>query len=197
MNCKLLLKVLLSLNLSLLLLSFGNAQSTLGNKTGASVTTSVLPAPDLTYVCELKVTIGPPTTVGATAHGLRRLIPITGGTFEGPNLKGIVLPGGADYQFENDAQTRTEIEAIYTIQKDDGVNIHIRNTGLVVKTEEELEKLKAGEPLDWSKTYFRAAPKFEAPTDSPYGWMNNAIFVCRGVPNGAEGYVAIQVWKVE
>jgi hypothetical protein len=109
-------------------------------------------------------------------------------------MKGIVLSGGADYQFANKENTRTEIEAIYTIKTDDGVLIHIRNVGLVFKTKEAAESLAKGEPMDWSKMYFRAAPKFEAPTDSKYDWLNNAIFVCRGVPS--KGYVSIQVWKV-
>lgn len=148
----------------------------------------------LEFVCELKVTTAPMMPVGVTSHGERRIIPITGGTFEGEKMKGIVLSGGADYQFANKENTRTEIEAIYTIKTDDGVLIHIRNVGLVFKTKEAAESLAKGEPMDWSKMYFRAAPKFEAPTDSKYDWLNNAIFVCRGVPS--KGYVSIQVWKV-
>lgn len=152
-------------------------------------------SPTLEYICELKVTTDKAMSVGQTAHGERRIIPITGGTFEGPNMKGTVLNGGADYQFVNKENTRTEIEAIYTIKTDDGVLIHIRNVGVVIKTPENTAKLAKGEPMDASKNYFRAAPKFEAPADSKYDWMNNAIFVCKGIPTG-QGYVRIQVWKV-
>jgi hypothetical protein len=53
---------------------------------------------------------------------------------------------------------------------------------------------KKGEKFDLDKIYFWVAPKFEAPNDSKYDWMNNAIFVCKGVPN--KEYVSIQVWKV-
>jgi len=35
--------------------------------------------------------------VGATPHGIRQIIYIKGGTFEGPKLKGTVLPGGGDW----------------------------------------------------------------------------------------------------
>jgi hypothetical protein len=151
-------------------------------------------APALEFVCELKVTVDKPMRLGVTSHGERRIIPITGGTFEGPQMKGIILNGGADYQFVNKENTRTEIEAIYTIQTEDGVLIHIRNVGLVIKTLENAEKLAKGEPMDASKNYFRAAPKFEAPEGSKYDWLNNAIFVCKGVP--AKGGVSIFVWKV-
>jgi hypothetical protein len=150
--------------------------------------------PSLEFVCELKVTTDKSMIVGATAHGERRIIPITGGTFEGPKLKGVVLNGGADYQFANKDNTRTEIEAIYTVKTEDNVLIHIRNVGLSIKTLENAEKLKKGEPMDVSKNYFRAAPKFDAPNDSKYDWMNNSIFICKGVPS--KGYVSIQVWKV-
>jgi hypothetical protein len=150
---------------------------------------------DLEFVCELKVKTDKAMTLGETAHGLRRFIDITGGTFEGPKMKGIVLKGGADYQFVNKTNTRTEIEAIYTIRTDDSVLIHIRNVGLSLKTLENAAKLAKGEPMDVSKNYFRAAPKFEAPNDSRYDWLNNAIFVCKGIPTN-QGYVIIQVWKV-
>jgi hypothetical protein len=134
--------------------------------------------PKLEFVCELKVTVDKMLMVGATSHGERRIIPITGGTFEGPNMKGIVLPGGADYQL--DANGRTAIEAIYTIKSDDGALIHIRNAGII--------RLNAG------KFYFTTNIKFEAPLGSKYEWLNNSIFLSKGVPGGQ--YISIQVWKV-
>jgi|WetSurMetagenome_2_1015567.scaffolds.fasta_scaffold52223_2 hypothetical protein len=151
-------------------------------------------APQLEFVCELKVTVGPGMTVGPTAHGVRRMIPITGGTFEGPKLKGVVLNGGADYQYGDEEKGRTEIEAIYTIKTDDNVLIHIRNAGLSYIPEELRELMKKGEKFNLDKIYFRAAPKFEAPNDSKYDWMNNAIFICKGVPN--KDYVSIQIWEI-
>lgn len=152
--------------------------------------------PQLEFVCELKVTTDKAMTVGVTAHGERRIIPITGGTFEGPKMNGAVLNGGADYQYAAKDNTRTEIEAIYNLKTDDGVLIHIRNLGIISRTKEEAEAIAKGSPIDWTKIYFRAAPKFDAPNDSKYDWLNNAIFVCKGIPSGGKGYVTIQVWKV-
>lgn len=149
----------------------------------------------LEFVVELKVTTDKAMILGQTSHGQRRIIPITGGTFEGPELKGVVLNGGADYQYANNENTRTEIEAIYTIKTDDGILIHIRNLGIITRSKEIAEKLAKGETIDPSQIYFRAAPKFEAPNNSKYNWMNDAIFVCKGIPSG-KGYVTIQVWKV-
>lgn len=146
-------------------------------------------APELEFTCELKVTIDPVMKLGPTSHGERIIIPITGGTFEGPKLKGTVINGGADYQYAH-ADGLTEIEAIYTIKTDDDVLIHIRNAGIIYTPEE----LRTGKSFDFSKVYFRAAPKFEAPTNSHYAWLNNAIFICKVVPQ--KDYVSIQVWKV-
>ncbi len=140
--------------------------------------------PDLEYVCQLLVKCGPAYTVGQTAHGVRTIIPIIGGTFEGPNMKGEVLSGGADYQLVDREKGRNEVEAIYTIKTDDGVYIHIRNCGLIY--------MKGNDGA--TGFYFRTAPKFEAPSDSKYDWLNNAIFVC--VPSMVDGFIALKVWKV-
>ena len=87
-------------------------------------------APQLEFVMQLKVTLGETYSCGETQHGRRTVIPITGGTFEGPNIKGTILNGGADYQLANGG--RTEIEAIYSIKTDDGIYIHIRNRGISI-----------------------------------------------------------------
>lgn len=137
--------------------------------------------PELEFVCELKVTCDKAYSVGKTAHGERMVIPITGGTFEGPNLKGNVLCGGADYQLIDRDKGRTELEAIYSIRTDDGVTIHIRNKGLLCHTKEGF--------------YFRTSPTFEAPNDGKYDWLNNAVFICE--PEGKANYISLIVWKVK
>ena len=143
--------------------------------------------PDLEFALQLKVTLGETYNCGETQHGRRTVIPITGGTFEGPHLKGIVLNGGADYQLAN-AQGRTEIEAIYSIRTDDGVNIHIRNRGIIASGQDE-----QGRP----QFYFRCAPQFEAPADSKYAWLNNSLFLCS--PSFDQGFngIVLNVWRVK
>ena len=54
--------------------------------------------PTLTHVMTLRVQVGTPLEVGQVPRGRRRVIPILGGTFEGPTIRGNVLPGGADWQ---------------------------------------------------------------------------------------------------
>lgn len=144
--------------------------------------------PQLEFAIQLKVTIGEAYSCGETQHGERIVIPITGGTFEGPKLKGTILEGGADYQLVNKAQKRTELEAIYCIKTDDGINIHVRNKGIIYN----------GNDTDGKPTfYFRAAPTFEAPADSKYAWLNNALFVCS--PEWSQDFkgIILNVWMVK
>lgn len=139
--------------------------------------------PQLEFVMQLRVTIGAAYSVGETPHGRRVVIPITGGTFEGPRLKGKVLSGGADYQLVNSDGSRTEVEAIYGIQTDDGTYIHVRNKGIICTGEDS--------------SYFKTSPLFEAPADSPYRWLNNAIYVCQ--PNWSQAFkgIVLDVWAVK
>ena len=126
-------------------------------------------APQLDYVMELRVTCAP-----AYREQGKTIIPITGGTFSGPRLRGTVLPGGADTQ--TSAPRRVDLMAVYDIMTHDSVVIHVRNHGVI------------------SSGYFRASPIFEAPADSPYAWLNQAIFVC--LPQGKDGYISLPVWRV-
>lgn len=143
--------------------------------------------PQLEFVMQLHVTLDQPYSVGDTPNGKRTVIPITGGTFEGPNLKGTIINGGADYQLASKEGNRTQLEAIYSIKTDDGVYIHVRNRGIICMGKDE-----KGNP----SFYFRAAPQFEAPTDSKYAWLNNTIYVCAPAP-GIQGGITLNVWSVK
>ena len=154
--------------------------------TGYSQTVVPKETPQLDFVMQLRVTLGQMYSVGDTPRGKRNVIPITGGTFEGPLLKGTILNGGADYQLN--AENRTELEAIYCIKTDDGVYIHVRNRGIIAN----------GKDANGNSTfYFKAAPQFEAPADSRYGWLNNALFVC--APEWTKEFqgIVLNVWKVK
>ena len=150
-------------------------------------------APNLAFVCELKVKLKPAIIVGETPHGTRRIIPIIGGSFEEPKMKGEILDGGADWQIVRKDGV-AELEAHYQIKTDDGVIIYIKNVGLRVASPEIAAKIAKGEVVSPNDYYFRAIPKFDAPIGSKYEWMNNAIFICKGNRN-PDG-VVIQVWKV-
>jgi len=145
--------------------------------------------PELEFALQLKVTLGETFGINNTQHGRRTVIPITGGTFEGPGIKGTILNGGADYQLAN-ANGRTEVEAIYCIKTDDGVYIHVRNRGIIANSQDA-----QGRP----SFYFKCAPQFEAPADSKYGWLNNSLFVCQPEFGGGGDFkgIVLNVWRVK
>lgn len=132
--------------------------------------------PELEFVMDLNVEIaGQGVTVGAVPGGYRNIVPITGGTFEGPQLSGEVLSGGADYQLYR--QGGSQVDAIYSIRTADSVNIFVHNMGVA------------------DQSYFFTSPRFEAPLDSKYAWLNQRIFVCRPVGFG-QGMIKLRVWGV-
>lgn len=150
-------------------------------------------APELEFVCELHVQLEPPMVVGETAHGTRRIIPIVGGSVKGPNVKGTILKGGADWQVLR-KDGNTELEAHYQFTTDDGVLIYIKNVGVRLASPEVAQKLAKGEAVPSDQYYFRAVPKFEAPINSKYAFLNDAIFVCTG--ERLPGAVHLKVWKL-
>jgi hypothetical protein len=135
-------------------------------------------APGLSLVAEISVDVGAPITIGETGAGLRRVIPILGGTVAGPRLNGSVVPGGADFQLLRPDGVM-ELEAKYVLEAGNGALIYVVNRGLRHGPADVVEKLMRGEPVDPQLIYFRAAPTFE--TAAPdYKWMMRSLFVCTG-----------------
>lgn len=130
------------------------------------------------WIMDLKADVAPPVEIADGPMGTRRVIPILGGTFEGPTLKGKVVPGGADYQILRKDDV-TVLEAKYLLETDDGVTIAVTNRGMRHGPPEVLKRLFAGEPVDPSEYYFRAVPEFEAPP-GPYEWLNKSLFMSVG-----------------
>src|SRR4051812_32982113 len=97
--------------------------------------------------CCLIVEVGEVMDIGSTPYGERRVIPITGGSFKGPILNGIVLPGGADWQIIRPDNV-TELEARYTLCTNEAAKISVINRGLRHGPKDVMKKLMAGECVD-------------------------------------------------
>lgn len=141
----------------LALLIGASLQSPLGAQTPAQ------PAPALEFAFEEIVTLGAAVPVGETSLGRRNMIPITGGTFEGPGIRGTIIPGGWDWQLTR-ADGCTEIKADYMLKTDDGVVINVINVGALCP------------PRDGQATPVRTQPRFEAPAGK-YDWLNRSAFI--------------------
>lgn len=141
----------------------------------------------------LRVQVGPPMELGEVPKGRRRIIPILGGTFEGPNIRGKVLAGGADWQIVR-ADGLAELDTRYALQTEQGSIIYIQNAGMRHAPPDITKKLLAGEAVDPAQVYFKTVPAFE--TSAPeLQWLTRAIFVGTGERYPAE--VVIRVWKVD
>ena len=148
--------------------------------------------PKLEFAFELRIEVAPLPQVGMTSKGTRKIISITGGSFEGPGIKGTIVPGGYDWQLVR-TDGIIEIEARYVLQTDEGAMITIVNTGLRHGAENVMQQLAAGENVDPSLYYFRCTPVFET-SETKYNWLNKNIFIANGIrkPN----VVVMEVWKV-
>jgi hypothetical protein len=127
--------------------------------------------PELLHIADLKASVAPALDVGPS----RRIIGITGGEVSGPRLKGIILPGGADFQIIRPDGV-IELTARYVVQTDSRALIYVENFGLRHGPPEAMDRLRRGEPVDSNLIYFRTTPRFE--TSAPeFQWLTKHIFV--------------------
>jgi hypothetical protein len=126
----------------------------------------------------LQVVVGQPQKLGAVPHGTRVIVPITGGSFDGPRLRGKVLAGGGDWTLLR-SDGVLELDLRITLETDDGALIYLTSFGLRHGPPEVLAALARGESVDPSRYYFRTAPRFETAA-SQYAFLNRLIAIASG-----------------
>lgn len=145
-------------------------------------------------VFRLDVDLDLPIEVGETYVGMRRVIPITGGSVEGSQIRGRVLPGGADWNVVRPDGV-VHLWARYTIETDDGVPIVVTNEGFQQGPPDTMQRILAGLPFDKSQWYARTRPVFEV-GNSRYDWLNRFVFVGDLLPPTDPKKVSIEIHKV-
>ena len=148
--------------------------------------------PGLDFVFEARVAVGPPQDLGDVGKGGRRIVPITGGEFSGPQMRGEVLPGGADWQVLR-SDGVAELEARYTLRTTDGALIYVRNHALRHGPPDVMAALAAGHSVGPGSYYFRGATFFETGS-APYAWITRHIIVCTGAREQAR--VLVRFYKL-
>src|SRR2546426_1307719 len=115
----------------------------------------------------VKIVAAPPQKLGTVPHGIRSIVPVTGGDFEGPRLRGKVLPGGGDWLLLRPDGV-LELDLRITLETDDHALIYMTFQGL-----------RHG-------SYFRTLPRFETSTET-YAFLNRIVSVGVGEarPDGA------------
>ncbi len=135
------------------------------------------PVPALTPLARFTVDlVAPIWELGATTDlGRRRIIPITGGYFEGPRLNGSILNNGADWQVVT-SDGLALIETRYLLELDDGSLAYLQTRGYRHGPANVMADVAAGKPVDPSLYYFRISLAFETASLS-YSWLNRTLAI--------------------
>ncbi len=135
--------------------------------------------PRLELIGRCRADLGEPLELGQTPWGRRRIIPILGGAFDGPRLRGAILAGGADWQVVHE-DGMAAIDTRYTIQTRDDALISVATRGVRHGPPEVLRRLAEGQPVDPGEYYFRVSIQYEA-GDPAYQWLNRLVAVASAV----------------
>lgn len=131
------------------------------------------------FLFRLDLAVGSHHVMGQTPAGCRRIAPVSGGTFEGPRLSGIVLPGGTDWITEDPNGSWFRINVRLPLQTHDGELLVMAYEGFRSGPPGVLEKLARGAPLDPDSYYYRVAGTFETSSAS-LAWLNTLVTVAIG-----------------
>lgn len=127
---------------------------------------------------EFRVQVGAPVSLGNDGFGEARMVPILGGTVDGPGLSGTILPSGADEQRVR-ADGLTRIHARYVIRATDGGLIRVDSQGLRHASPEVMAAQMRGERVDPALVYFRTVIRFETAAP-PHENLNRFLFLSDG-----------------
>jgi hypothetical protein len=147
----------------------------------------------LEFLMEYAADLQRPTrNTGAGPFGTRGLAVVTGGSFEGPRLKGTIWAGGGDWWLRGpDGIVRLDVRI--TFETGDGALIYVQYYG-VNRPDGGRPMPQLGEPSEYGDAYFMTNPRFET-GDDRYTWLNGLVCVAEG--KRTELGVAYRVYAVE
>lgn len=130
------------------------------------------------FICAMFATLqAPPEVIGPVPQGIRVNFHITGGTIDGPRLKGKLRPVGADFfTLRHDGVGELDVRA--TIETDDGALIYVHYVGIGDMGSDGHARFLAGELPP--RVSLHTGPRFS--TAHPgYQWLNRLYCVAAGV----------------
>jgi len=140
----------------------------------------------LEYLMTYRADLKEPVAIGDGPLGARTIYDVTGGTAEGPRLRGHFLPSGADWLLMGaDGIGRLDVRA--TLETHDGAHVYIQYYGLLEMNEKVQASLAAGGSTEFGDCYFVTQPRFET-GDPRYTWLNRVVAVAEGriLPSAVE-----------
>ena len=126
----------------------------------------------------MQLSVGELLSVGGPEGSRRRIGNISGGTFEGEQLIGTVMPGGTDWQIIRGDEV-VQLDARIVLQTEDGSLIAMTYVGLRHGPSDVMASLGRGEPVDPTSYYFRISASFST-SDPRLDWLNRIVAVGSG-----------------
>ena len=137
---------------------------------------------DLNYefLFELTSSLEKPIKIGKTPFGERVIYPVSGGTFEGPEIKGKILSNGGDWVLKLNSTT-SKLDVRVALQTEDGELIYTYYEGFIHMNSD-------------GTYYFRTNPVFQTSSEK-YSWLNHTIAV--GVGKMIKGGVTCKIYAIK
>ncbi len=147
--------------------------------------------PRFEFMMTLTADVGEVVSMGVGPLGERRVVSILGGAFEGPSLRGEVLPG-ADWQLAR-ADGVIDIDARYALRDKEGGYVRVLSQGYRHAPPEVLAALARGDDVDPSTYFFRAIMRFDTGA-AHLEWLNRTIAIAVGERKARQ--VTLSVYKL-
>ncbi|HZV19885.1 MAG TPA: DUF3237 domain-containing protein [Sphingobium sp.] len=134
-------------------------------------------SPRFEFAFTVAIDLTPPVWLTPSGMGATRAaVWAARGTFEGPRIRGTVIPmSGGDYPLVRPNGV-IDFDARYLLQADDGTPIYLQSRGYRWAEGEAMERMNRNEPLEPHEYYMRVSPKFDVP-EGPHDWLAKHIFV--------------------
>jgi len=166
-----------------------------GGGTGGAASADATIVPDPSWDCGMPEGVPPPTQgepvfsatlelgavheFGETQYGDRRLLDVTGGTFSGDRISGMLLTGGLDLELTL-SNGAVELEQINLLRTSDNQLIYLRTCGFAPNGDSTV----------------RAVFDFEAPNSSSHAWLNEGKYAGVRVVDEEAGTIQLTVYDV-
>jgi hypothetical protein len=174
------------------------AQTPMPTGPSASAVAIAPTAPRLSFVYEARARLGEYTAMGKYAGGFERgALQLLGGSFEGPQLRGTILPSTKDWPIYYGNGVRTT-DVNYVFVTDDGDRLFVTVNGFRYDPSRMTGVLAESEQVQPAPNLLRVFIQIQAPENSRYAWLNYNLFV--GVAGqsapGAERTAVLRVYRV-
>ncbi len=126
------------------------------------------------FLFDIDIEVAEPNIVGNTRNGDRAIYQVTGGRFDGPELKGRVV-NGADWALKR-TDGNFDLDVRLTLETDQGAILYMFYTGILTALPDVFANLEQGGTVTDDQYYMRTTPRFEA-SDERLSWLNTTVFV--------------------